>query len=39
MAERVYIFDMYNASIYPGDIEAKAGITRKVELKVSDPKS
>eukprot|EP01136_Pigoraptor_vietnamica_P044910 Opistho-1_new@22223 len=30
---RVAILDMYNASIYPYDVEAKKGITYKVELR------
>ncbi|XP_059610646.1 histone deacetylase 11 [Phlebotomus argentipes] len=30
--ERVFIMDMYNASIYPRDKEAKVAIRRKVEL-------
>lgn len=31
--ERVFILDMYNASIYPNDRTAKAGISRRVELE------
>ncbi|XP_055697016.1 histone deacetylase 11 [Phlebotomus papatasi] len=31
--DRVFILDMYNASIYPRDKEAKVAIRRKVELR------
>lgn len=31
--DRVYILDVYNAGIYPGDSFAKKGITRKIELR------
>uniref|UniRef100_A0A1B0GHV1 Histone deacetylase 11 n=1 Tax=Lutzomyia longipalpis TaxID=7200 RepID=A0A1B0GHV1_LUTLO len=31
--DRVFIMDMYNASIYPRDKEAKVAIRRKVELR------
>lgn len=32
--ESVYIMDVYNASIYPGDVKAQQGINRKIELKM-----
>lgn len=31
--DKIYIFDMYNRDIYPGDGEAKQGIKRKVEMR------
>src|SRR2546423_1182126 len=32
-SDRIYILDMYNASIYPRDEYAKGGISRSVELR------
>uniref|UniRef100_A0A914WEL3 Histone deacetylase 11 n=1 Tax=Plectus sambesii TaxID=2011161 RepID=A0A914WEL3_9BILA len=31
---RVYIFDMFNYQIYPGDFKAKTGISRSVRLRI-----
>lgn len=33
--ERVYIMDMYNKWIYPGDHQAKAAIKKKIELDIN----